>query len=197
MDHGDAQRHGLAGGDLLPKNHRQVVEEGRRRKNGVPGHVGPGTVAPLALKGSGGDGGTRHPGAGVHTHLIFRQVGIDVNAPAAVHMILLQRCQQSVNAGALLLPFLKAEENGAAELILQLGQDLQCPQQHGHMSVMAAGVAVAVMLRFTGPGPGQVLIGFLHGKAVDVGPKGHHLTGAAGVQLDDDTVGGDLLIGKS
>ena len=115
-------------------------------------------MAPLALKGSGGDGGPRHPGAGVHTHLIFRQVGIDVNAPAAVHMILLQRCQQSVNAGTLLLPFLKAEESGAAELVLQLGQDLQRPQQHGHMGVMAASVAVAVMLGPANPGAGQVLL---------------------------------------
>ena len=158
MEHGDAQSYGLAGSDLLAESHGQVVEEGGRRKDGVPGHIGPGAVSPLALEVYHGANGAGHPGTGVHAHLPLFQLGIDMDTPAHIHIVLVQCRQQGLDAGTLLLPFLKAEEDGAAELVLQLGQDLQRPQQHGHMGVMAASVAVAVMLGPANPGAGQVLL---------------------------------------
>ena len=120
-----------------------------------------------------------------------------MDAPADVHVVLLQGLQQGGDAGALLLALLKAEEDGAVELVLHAGDDLHGPQQHRGVAVVAAGVAEAVVLAVADPGPGQVLGVLLHGEGVDVGPEGHHLAGTASVQLGDDAVGGDLLIGQA
>ena len=126
----------------------------RGGNDGIDGQVRTGAVTGTTVERHVKAHGTGHPGTGHHADLADLQRIIYVQGKTLVHGVLLQRLHHGSDAAVGLLALLKAAVHGALQLVLDLCQHTGGTQHHGHVGVMAAGVAGTVIFGDTDLGTG-------------------------------------------
>ena len=141
---------GLVGVHLPADDDLERVDQLAAHHHGIDALMRLGAVAALAgdidLEHVGGG----HPGPGLDGDLAGGHIGPHVDAEASVHPVHGAPGDHGLAAGADLLGGLEGQLHGAAELPLQVLEDLGGSQQHRHVAVMAAGVHQSLVLAGVG-----------------------------------------------